>query len=328
MEFNGIKLRKNNEIVSAAVWPPTPAASESGLCSGGIYEASPCADPVLTGPADVSLDKSRPPVGRYGTSPPNNRNAQDNAGPRQKRRPDRRDTNPGQASKHRKPGREATETYLLKMPSDSDSEEESAELDLEFAPMATLSDTEYKDVFAQLNRRFCKSSFRWLAQYKFKIPKKSYMRDHVYPDDRELTEYVAIIKTLIEQREVPRYSVRDERINELASVMEGASEIRHVTIHVSRKHKPDARVLGFIAAVSEFCWILGDPKGATETNRLYREIEETTRKRQVECMKIAKEERKSRQSPKSSVGGSVRRGPPSPSNSQIGSRRGSYAGSP
>jgi hypothetical protein len=91
-----------------------------------------------------------------------------------------------------------------------------------------------------------------------------------------MTEYVTIIKTLVEQRDVPRNAVRDERLNELVSIMEGASEIRHVNIHVSRKKKPDRRVLGFIAAVNEFCWILGDYRSAMETNQLYVNIEALT----------------------------------------------------
>lgn len=99
------------------------------------------------------------------------------------------------------------------------------------------------------------------------------MREHTCPDDRELTEYVTIIKSLVEGREVPRNAVRDDRLNELISIMEGASEIRHVNIHVSRKKKPDRRVLGFIAAVNEFCWILGDHRGAAETNKLYADTE-------------------------------------------------------
>lgn len=105
------------------------------------------------------------------------------------------------------------------------------------------------------------------------------MRPHLLPEDRELTEYVAIIKSLIEGREVPRFAVKDERISELVSVMEGAAEIRHVAIHVSRKQKPDRRVLGFIAAVAEFCWVMGDERGAERMNVFYDEVEALTRGR-------------------------------------------------
>ena len=44
---------------------------------------------------------------------------------------------------------------------------------------------------------------------------------------------------------------------------------RSVNIHVSRKKKPDRRVLGFIAAVNEFCWVLGDQGGTDKTHQLY-----------------------------------------------------------
>jgi len=144
----------------------------------------------------------------------------------------------------------------------------------EGAPLSTLAHDEYKEIFAALNEQFCRTAYRWLAQYRFRIPRKRYMKEHAGPFDRELTEYVQIIRSLVEGREVPRHAVSDERLNELVSVMEGASEIRHVNIHVSRKHKPDRRVLGFIAAVNEFCWILRDSKGAAVTNHMYVRVED------------------------------------------------------
>jgi len=164
------------------------------------------------------------------------------------------------------------DTYVLRV-LDED-QEVTTELCSEEMPLSTLQHDEYKEIFASLNDLFCRTSYRWLAQYKFRIPRKRYMKDHTSPFDRELTEYVQIIKNLVEGRDVPRHSVSDERLNELVSVMEGASEIRHVNIHVSRKHKPDRRVLGFIAAVNEFCWILRDNKGAMETNQMYARVED------------------------------------------------------
>ncbi|KAF8538479.1 hypothetical protein BDD12DRAFT_806098 [Trichophaea hybrida] len=188
-------------------------------------------------------------------------------------RPKRRPNNQGAdgQSKFRRSHRQ--ESYVLRRLEEDDidlPEQEASE------PLFTLEDNDYRDVFTALGSLFCKTSYRWLALYKFRIPKKRNMRDHLRPDDREMTEYVTIIKTLVEQREVPRNAVRDERLNELVSIMEGASEIRHINIHVSRKKKPDRRVLGFIAAVNEFCWILGDQRGARETNQLYYKIDALT----------------------------------------------------
>lgn len=166
------------------------------------------------------------------------------------------------------------ETYLLHV-LDDDKGYFLSPLDVEaVAPAATLSDFEYREIFSLLGELFCRTSYRWLAQYRFRIPRKRYMKDHLFPADREMTEYVQIIKSLVEGREVPRNAVRDDRLTELVSVMEGAAEIRHVNIHVSRKQKPDRRVLGFIAAVNEFCWILGDYRAAIETNQLYTTTEQ------------------------------------------------------
>ena len=199
-------------------------------------------------------------------------------GSRAKRRPN----NPSGAAegllKFRKNGHRS-ETYVLRMLDDEDEQEELAEGAGEGDPLFTLDDEEYRNIFAALGNHFCATAYRWLALYKFKIPRKRNMRDHLCPNDRELTEYVNIIKSLVEVRDVPRYAVRDERINELISIMEGASEIRHVNIHVSRKKKPDRRVLGFIAAVNEFCWLLGDQSGVSKTHRLYIATEALTLER-------------------------------------------------
>ncbi|KAI5783300.1 hypothetical protein FPQ18DRAFT_114109 [Pyronema domesticum] len=165
------------------------------------------------------------------------------------------------------------ECYVLRMQDDYQVDIPEEETTAISDPLFTLSDGEYREIFTQLGNIFCHTAYRWLALYKFRIPRKKYMREHTCPDDRELTEYVTIIKSLVEGREVPRNAVRDDRLNELISIMEGASEIRHVNIHVSRKKKPDRRVLGFIAAVNEFCWILGDHRGAAETNKLYADTE-------------------------------------------------------
>jgi len=247
------------------VFPRPSTPDNAPLCANG-YDNSPCAELVLAGPHAEDTSKDR------GTS-----------NSRSRRRPTTNNASGDAQLKFRKAskGREPQDTYVLKCP-DEDLAPVPATSDINVSPLATLTDDEYRQIFNSLNTLFCRTSFRWLAQYKFRIPRKRYMKDHVYPEDRELTEYVQIIKTLVEGRDVPRGSVRDERINELVSVMEGASEIRHVTIHVSRKQKPDRRVLGFIAAVSEFCWILGDSRGAAESNMLYAEIEGLTMKRRTE----------------------------------------------
>jgi hypothetical protein len=203
---------------------------------------------------------------------------------RPKRRPSNQDS-PNSGPKFRKNkagaggggggGGGVQETYVLRVLEDDIAFPESSCEELG-VPLSTLADEEYRSVFSELNELFCRTSYRWLAQYKFRIPRKRYMKDHISPFDRELTEYVQIIKNLVEGRSVPRDAVLDDRLNELVSIMEGASEIRHVNIHVSRKHKPDRRVLGFIAAVNEFCWILGDQMGAMKTNQMYARVEALT----------------------------------------------------
>jgi hypothetical protein len=251
-----------------SVFPRPSTPDNALLCVSGYDDNSLCTEPVLTGPHAGD------------TSPKLDRGASNS---RSRRRPTTNNANGDAQPKFRKAskGREPQDTYVLRC-HDEDLPPVPATSDINVSPLATLTDEEYRQIFNSLNNLFCRTSFRWLAQYKFRIPRKRYMKDHVYPEDRELTEYVQIIKTLVEGRDVPRGSVRDERINELVSVMEGASEIRHVTIHVSRKQKPDRRVLGFIAAVSEFCWILGDARGAMESNMLYAETEKLTMKRRTE----------------------------------------------
>ncbi|TGZ78929.1 hypothetical protein EX30DRAFT_124715 [Ascodesmis nigricans] len=252
-------------------------------------ESRPRATPTSSPPTSLTLDAAIPPTTSFTPSfdlDPSDDTPDDR--PRcssiptlpTNKHPTKRRPNYGEpSSKQRKPllrrPNEPTDTYTLPLLASLPSPRPPCP-----SPPSTLTSTEYRRIFDQLNTQFCVSAFTWLSRYQFRIPKKSSMKEHTSPADRELTEYVHIIRTLIIQRDVPRTAVRDERVNELDSVMEGAAEIRHVAIHVSRKQKPDQRVLGFIAAVSEFCWVLGDAAGAAEMNRLYSDIEAVTRDRQ------------------------------------------------
>lgn len=256
--------------------PSTPTESVVGS-----YVDS-CAEALVNGPGE---DIQSVDGGSQRGPQRNSRNGQHENGHRAKRRPSSGNQSNGLSggdSKYRKSSfkqqqqqQQHQDSYVLRVLEDDLQTLAAAESE-EGVPLSTLADDEYRSVFSQLNELFCRTSYRWLAQYKFRIPRKRYMKDHVSPFDRELTEYVQIIKNLVEGREVPRNAVLDDRLNELVSIMEGASEIRHVNIHVSRRHKPDRRVLGFIAAVNEFCWILGDQRGAMKTNQMYARVEAMT----------------------------------------------------
>lgn len=144
---------------------------------------------------------------------------------------------------------------------------------------SSLTHREYKHCFATLNTIFCHTAYNWLASHKFKIPMKPAMCDHLEPSDRELTEYITIIKQLIEERKAGWDTARDQRLQEISTIMDGAAEVRHIYTHVSRKKKPDCRVLGFIAAVREFCWVLKDDKNTAVVRQLYIDTEALMRKR-------------------------------------------------
>ncbi|KAI5841594.1 hypothetical protein BZA05DRAFT_422843 [Tricharina praecox] len=255
---------------------PFPGYTPAEALVAVAYAESCSGDTMVNGAGEdlsQSLDSQR---GQYKVGVPRTTPGQDTNGSRSKRRP----SNQGIEGQSRNRKSYKQDTYVLRVLEEDeqeggdDGEEGPLDLYSEETPLSTLQHDEYKEIFASLNDLFCRTSYRWLAQYKFRIPRKRYMKEHTSPFDRELTEYVQIIKNLVEGREVPRHAVSDERLNELVSVMEGASEIRHVNIHVSRKHKPDRRVLGFIAAVNEFCWILRDSKGAMETNQMYARVED------------------------------------------------------